>query len=169
MVEVVGKPSSWAEAITFSHCSVLSLSGQINARMSSDIDVEYKINGGVIKEILVDSENLTLIVVIESESDGSITLNLPRISIDSRNSAGTEDIDFIIFIDGAEVPYQENKDAFSRIITFEFEEGDSNIEVIGTTIIPEFGSYVMIALFLSVLVTIIFSYKFKPSLSFITK
>jgi len=102
---------------------------------SGTFDIEYVIAGGNLQDIIVDQEFFELIVLIEPKSDGAITLELPRTIIDAKKSDGTDDI-FIILIDGVEVPFTETQnDANTRTITIEFEETDSNIEIIGTNIL----------------------------------
>lgn len=123
---------------------------EVNARSASTFDVEYTIRGGTVTNMLVDTEIFGLIVIIDSVSDGSITLKLPRQFIDAKKIDGTDDT-FIILIDGIEVPYNESQsDSENRQITISFEEGDSDIEIIGTFVIPEFGPMILIALFASI-------------------
>ena len=64
---------------------------------------------------------------------------------------------FIILIDGIEVDYEETSKvgADSRIISINFEQGDSDIEIIGTYVIPEFGAIVMIVLTVGIMMTIL--------------
>ena len=84
---------------------------------------------------------------IESTDEGAITLELPREFIGAEKQDGKDDT-FIILIDGIEVDYEETSKvgADSRIISINFEQGDSDIEIIGTYVIPEFGTIVMIVL-----------------------
>jgi len=131
---------------------------EVDAGTSGTFDVEYVINGGTLKEIQIEPEIFGIIVIIEADNDGVLTLNLPRVSVDAKKSDGTDE-DFIIFVDGAEIPYQETKDAESRILTLQFEEGDSNIEIIGTFVVPEFGNYAMMILLFSITAIIIISSK----------
>ena len=124
----------------------------VNAGDKGTFDVPYTIKGGTIKSILVDPDILGLIVSIQSDNDGSVTLDLGRKWIDAKKSDGTDDT-YIILIDGLEVPYQElSIGPDSRILTIQFQEGNSDIEIIGTYVVPEFGSVV-----LAVLVVAIFS------------
>ena len=117
-------------------------------------DVEYSIEGGTVKDMLVDEEIFALIVIIESTDDGSISLEIPRYALDAKKQDETDDI-FIIIIDGIEAPYQETiTDSNSRVITINFEQGDSDIEIIGTTIIPEFGTIAMMILAIGIITTI---------------
>jgi len=105
--------------------------------------------------MLIDKDIFALIVIIESENDGSITLEMPRDAFDAKKQDQTDDT-FIIIIDGIEVPYQETvTNTNSRIITINFEEGDSDIEIIGTTIIPEFGTIAVMILAVGIITTII--------------
>jgi len=131
---------------------------EVDAGTSGTFDVEYVINGGTLKEIQIDPEIFGIIVIIEADNDGVLTLNLPRVSVDAKKSDGTDE-DFIIFVDGAEIPYQETKDAESRILTLQFEEGDSDIEIIGTFVVPEFGNYAMMILLFSIIAIIVISSK----------
>ena len=121
-------------------------------------DIEYLIRGGNVTNIIVDQEFFELIVLIEPTSDGAITLELPRTAIDAKKSDGTDDV-FIVLIDGVEVPYTEQNDADTRTITIEFEETDSDIEIIGTFVIPEFGAMASLVLVTAILSVIIISKK----------
>ena len=132
---------------------------EVDAGEFGTFDVEYTIRGGEVKDMLVDHDIFALIVIIESDDDGTISLDLPRESIDAKKQGGGDDT-FIILIDGMEVPYQEsitNDD--SRVITINFEEGDSDIEIIGTFVIPEFGVIVSLVLVAGITTTILFSRK----------
>ncbi|MEX2193146.1 MAG: PEFG-CTERM sorting domain-containing protein [Nitrosarchaeum sp.] len=127
---------------------------EVDAGNHGTFDVEYSIEGGIVKDMLVDEEIFALIVIIESTDDGSISLEIPRYALDAKKQDETDDI-FIIIIDGIEAPYQETiTDSNSRVITINFEQGDSDIEIIGTTIIPEFGTIAMMILAIGIITTI---------------
>jgi len=118
-------------------------------------DVKYIIKGGTVKNITTDSGNLTLNVQINSTNNGEILLELPREFIGAEKQNGNDEI-FIILVDGIQVPYDESiTTSESRTIVIEFNQNDSNIEIIGTYIIPEFGSMVMIILMIGILSTIL--------------
>jgi predicted secreted protein with PEFG-CTERM motif len=126
---------------------------------SGTFDIEYLIRGGNVTDVIVDQEFFELIVLIQPESDGAITLELPRSAIDAKRSDGTDDT-FIILIDGIEVPFTETQnDVNTRTITIEFEETDSDIEIIGTFVIPEFGTIASLVLAISIISIIIISSK----------
>jgi predicted secreted protein with PEFG-CTERM motif len=98
-------------------------------------------------------------------SNGDIVLKLPRDSFDAQKSAGIDDT-FIILIskqnnvaaDFIQVEYEEIAVSPDyRTIRIPLEEGDKWIEVIGTYVIPEFGSVVIIILVVAVSSAIIMS------------
>ncbi|MFB5629408.1 MAG: PEFG-CTERM sorting domain-containing protein [Nitrosarchaeum sp.] len=127
---------------------------EVNAGSHGTFDVEYSISGGIVKNMLIDKDIFALIVTIDSTDNGSITLKIPREALDAKKQDKTDDI-FIIIIDGIEVPYQETiTNSDSRIITINFEQGDSDIEIIGTTIIPEFGTIAIMILVIGIITTI---------------
>lgn len=123
---------------------------QVDTGSFGAFDVEYIIKGATVKDMVIDVKGLALIVSIDSQSDGSVTLDISRELTDAKASTGNDDL-FIILIDGAEVPYQETKSLTSRTLTIQFLEGDSDIEIIGTYIIPEFGMIAAIILAVAIL------------------
>ena len=84
-----------------------------------------------------------------------IDLDLPREFIGAEKQDGKDDT-FIVLIDGVEVPYQESVvHSDSRVITINFEQGDSDIEIIGTYIVPEFGTIAMMILLVGIMATVV--------------
>lgn len=127
-------------------------------------DVKYTIKGGIVKDMILEPDNFTLQVLIEAPDEGTISLNLPRESIDAD---GVKDLDkkFIILIDGVQFPYKEiETNPRSRLITINFDEKESEetiptykIEIIGTFVIPEFGTMITLILVFGVIITIGFT------------
>ena len=134
---------------------------EVDAGSYGTFDVNYTVRGATVKNMIIDPEIFALIAIIETEDDGSITLDLPRESIDAKKNDSTDD-SFIILIDGVEVPYKEiATDVDSRTITIEFEEGDSAIEIIGTFVVPEFGSIATLILIVGIVSIILLSSKYR--------
>ncbi len=130
---------------------------EVSAGSQGTFDVEYTIKGGTIKNMIVDANIFAIIIQIESTDEGTISLDLPREFIGAEKQDGKDDT-FIILIDGIEVAYQESVvHSDSRVITINFEEGDSDIEIIGTYVIPEFGTIVMMILIAGIMTIIIAS------------
>jgi predicted secreted protein with PEFG-CTERM motif len=127
----------------------------VDAGDSGTFDVKYTIRGGIIENIEIEPENLGLLVKINSLDDGKIILELPRESIDAEKQNG-KDEKFIILIDDSQTTYEEiQSDSTVRTIEINFEEGDSEIQIIGTYVIPEFGTIVMIILTIGILTSIL--------------
>jgi len=127
----------------------------VDAGDSGTFDVKYTISGGTVEIIQIEPENLGLLVKINSLENGKIILELPRESIDAEKQNG-KDEKFIILIDDAQTTYEKiQSDSTIRIIGINFEKGDSEIQIIGTHVIPEFGTIVMIILTIGILSSIL--------------
>jgi len=131
---------------------------------SGTFDVGYTIRGGEVKAINMNGERYSLLVETTMNSNGNLILKLPRESFDAQCDG--KDNTFIILIskennkpeDFVQVEYEEVATSSDyRTIRIPLEEGDKWIEVIGTYIIPEFGSIVIIILVVAVSSTIIIS------------
>ena len=85
---------------------------------------------------------------------------MPRKYIDAEKQNGKDEI-FIILVEKEnkniiETPYEETTSHSDvRTLTINFEEGDSEIQIIGTYVIPEFGTIVMIVLTAGIIVSIL--------------
>jgi predicted secreted protein with PEFG-CTERM motif len=103
----------------------------------------------------VEPENFGLLVKINSLDDGKIILELPREFIDAEKQNG-KDEEFIILINDVQTTYEESL-SFSefRTLTINFDQGDSEIQIIGTYVIPEFGTIVMIILTIGIMASIL--------------
>ena len=134
----------------------------VNIPNSGVFDLPYTITGGQIKEITLNNDSYSILIDTVTEANGFLKLQLPRESFDSQKDTDTDDI-FIIMIkdkDGNtfEVPYEEIETTSDfRMIKINFEPGDKSIEIIGTYVIPEFGSIVSIILLASLASVIIIS------------
>ena len=131
---------------------------------SGSFDVGYTIRGGEVKDVVMNQERYSLVVETIMTSNGNIILKLPRDSFDAQND--DTDTTFIILIskqnnaagDFIQVEYEEIAVSSDyRTIRIPLEEGDRWVEVIGTYVIPEFGSIVIIILVVAVSSAIIMS------------
>ena len=143
---------------------------EVAAGDSGTFDIRYTIRGGTLETIDVDPENFGLLVKITSLHDGKLILELPREFIDAEKQNG-KDEEFIIIINDAQTTYEESL-SFSefRILTIDFDQGDSEIQIIGTYVIPEFGTIVMIILTIGIMASIfVTKNRFQIKLIFRTK
>jgi len=133
-------------------------------------DVPYTMKGGIISSINVNQKNLSLVINIVTSSDGNLNINLPRNSIDSVGNNG-QDIDFIVLMyeGNSEIPIQtdvrkvETGDEF-RSIDIPVKDGDTKIEIVGTHVVPEFGTIAMIVLAVAIVSIIAVSAKSRLSI-----
>jgi len=139
------------------------LKGPINVQ-GTDYELTYAISGGVINQVFPDTEAKSLIVEIDSISNGTLAIKLPREVLDAK--FGEEDDDFFVVIDGLEVDFDETKTGNERTITVDFPQGAEEIEIIGTFVVPEFGVIVITILIISVFSVIFVS---RSKLGFYTK
>jgi predicted secreted protein with PEFG-CTERM motif len=128
---------------------------EVDAGSSGTFDVRYTIKEGSVKNMAIDPNMLALNVVIESTNKGSISLEIPRESLDAKKQTDNSDEKFIVLIDGIEASYQETvTKSNTRAITINFEKNDSEIDIIGTTIVPEFGQITTMILLVGIVTTI---------------
>jgi len=131
---------------------------------SGTFDVGYTIRGGDVTKINMSVDRYSLLIETTMDSNGNLILKLPRESFDAQSDG--KDNTFIILIskennepeDFVQVEYEEIATSSDyRTIRIPLEEGDKWIEVIGTYVIPEFGSIVIIILVVAVSSAIIIS------------
>jgi predicted secreted protein with PEFG-CTERM motif len=132
---------------------------------SGSFDVGYTIRGGEVNDMSMNKVRSSLLIETTMNSNGNLILKLPRESFDSQKNDGVDDT-FIILVskgnnapeDFAQVQYDEIGTGFDyRTIRIPLEEGDKWIDIIGTYVIPEFGSIAIIILVVSVSSAIIIS------------
>jgi predicted secreted protein with PEFG-CTERM motif len=114
-----------------------------------DGSIGYSIKGGKILSITPDVQAKSLIIEIETMDDGEVKLIIPRSILDARlgpDGKSGEDDSFFVLVDGAEVDFEETTTSEDRTLTIPFEDGNTQIEIIGTFVIPEFGTIAVIAL-----------------------
>ena len=128
---------------------------EVNVGDGGTFDVPYSIRGGTIENVLIDPQIFGLIVKINAVDDGTLVLDLPREFIDAEKQDGKDDV-FIILIDDIQTTYEEPT-LYSefRTLTINFEQDDSEIQIIGTYVIPEFGTIVMIILAIGIMTSIL--------------
>ena len=133
-------------------------------------DVPYTMKGGIISSMNLNQKNLSLVINIVTSSDGNLNINLPRDGIDSMDNNG-QDIDFIVLMyeGNSEIPIQtdvrkiEAENEF-RSIDIPVKDGDTKIEIVGTHVVPEFGTIAMIVLAVAIVSIIAVSAKSRLSI-----
>jgi len=136
----------------------------VNIPNSGSFDVGYTIRGGEVTEINMNMDRYSLLVETTMDTNGNLILKIPRESFDAQSDG--KDNTFIILIskenneseDFVQIEYEEIATSPDyRTIRIQLEEGDKWVEVIGTYVIPEFGSVVIIILVVAISSAIIIS------------
>ena len=140
---------------------------------SGSFELGYSIIGGEVRDIILNQDNYSILTKINADSNGNLVLKLPRENIESKTNDGMDEI-FIILIsktgldseDFVEVQFEEIETGPDfRTVRIQFEEDDRWIKIIGTYVIPEFGTIVTMILLIAVTTTIVM-YKSKFSIKY---
>ena len=123
-----------------------------------DNNLFYKITGGKILKVIPDTDSVSLIIQIETFSDGDLLITLPKTVID------TSEGDFFVLVDGEETVFYAEQTPDSWTLRIPFYNGSEEIEIIGTFVIPEFGTIAAIILAVAITSIIILSAKTKLSI-----
>ena len=130
--------------------------------------IGYEITGGNIVSIMPDVDedgnviSPTLIITIDATDNGSLTLTIPRSVLDA--TINGEDDDFFVLVDGEEMDFTEDVSSTDRTLTIAFQAGDEVIEIIGTFVIPEFGTIAAMILAVAIISIIAVSAKSRLSI-----
>ena len=129
----------------------------------SEYSVPYSIMGGTLSSIMPNMDDKSLLITISSMEDGQITITLPRSVIDAMD--GNMDTDFIVMVDNEESnDVEETKTASDRMLTIPFSAGTETIEIIGTWIVPEFGTIAVMILVVAIVSIIAISARSRLSI-----
>ena len=120
--------------------------------------MDYEITGGQILSIIPNFEANSLTIEISTTGDGELTITLPRAVIDAVLESGDDD-EFFVLVDAEESDFDETKSADSRTLTIAFPDGTEEIEIIGTFVIPEFGTIALMILAVAIISIIAVSAK----------
>jgi predicted secreted protein with PEFG-CTERM motif len=115
--------------------------------------IEYRITGGSVQNMTIHGENQTLGIILNSTSNGTLALRLPSEIIDSKTAEG-ENADFAAFIDNAEYeqPGEIDEPAEdTRTVLIGFPAGTGSIDVIGTSVIPEFSTIAIVVMAVAII------------------
>ena len=130
-------------------------------------DVNYTMKGGIIKSMNLNPNELSLNIIINTNTNGALSIDMPRFGFDAINENGSDE-KFIVLIytkDNAD-PIQTDfrvieTTAESRSIYIPIRDGDMKIQIIGTKVIPEFGVMIQFSLIIAIIAAIIISARTK--------
>ena len=146
---------------------------EVDIPQGGTFDVNYTMKGGILKSIDLNENDLSLDIEINTDSNGSLNIEIPRNSLDSVDENGFDN-NFIVLIYNSDDEYPaqadynelENTDQV-RSLYVPLKNGDSKIQIIGTHVVPEFGT--IAAIILAVAITSIIVLSAKTKLPIFTK
>jgi predicted secreted protein with PEFG-CTERM motif len=126
--------------------------------------VSYDVTGATVTDISISPQDTSLLVTLTSSSDGNLTMTMPRSLIDATTTSG--DDQFFVLVDGADSDFTESKTVDSRTISVSIPEGTTEVEVIGTQVegigtqvVPEFGGLSFAVLVIAIISIVAISSK----------
>lgn len=106
----------------------------------TNMSVTYSITNGKVLDIKADTNLKSLIVSIQTNGDGTLTINMPRTLIDAKNTYGSDDQFFVLNDGQGNGQFQETSNtAATRTLQIPFTDRTSQIQISGTAVVPEFG------------------------------
>jgi len=108
----------------------------------------------------LNTETKTLTITVQQNFAQILEIDIDRKLLNAKSSDG-EDIEFIVMVNGEPADIEENDSELAghRTLTISFGAGDTTIEIIGTSVIPEFGSIAVLILVVSIITVVVFSRK----------
>lgn len=131
-------------------------------------EIQYQITGGSLTSLTGDSDTATVTATITANDAGQLMLQLPREVFDSVDTNG-DDLDYIVFVD--ELEELDVDDDFGndvRTLTIPFSEGSAQIDIVGTFLVPEFGTIAAIVLAVAIVGIIVATTRYSK-FSFLPK
>jgi predicted secreted protein with PEFG-CTERM motif len=131
------------------------LEDNLETVLFEDFELGYNLTGAKIIQITPDFEMKSLIIVIETYSDGELRITLPKDVID------TDEEGFFVLVDGVETVHEATSNIENWSFVIPFSHGSQEIEIVGTYVIPEFGTVAALVLIAAIGTIIIISAKNK--------
>jgi len=127
----------------------------INELSASGQCVPFSISGGTVTDATLNTNDNSIVIMINAEEDGTLTIS---------PSKTVQDGIFMVLVDGEE---WDDVEIVANKVTVMFPAGAETIEIIGTFVIPEFGT--IAAMILAVAIISIIAVSAKSRLSIIPR
>ena len=119
-------------------------------------ELNYNISGGMVESITATSDDSLLVTIHDAEDGSELTITLPDDIITPFND-GT----FFVLVNGEE---SDDAEQNGNSITIPFDADTTEIEIVGTHVVPEFGTIAMIVLAVAIVSIIAVSAKSRLSI-----
>ena len=120
-----------------------------------DNTVNYDITCAEILGMTPDTEMKSMIIEIKTDCDGELKITLPKEVLD------TDENGFFVLVDGDETNHNAVSVSEFWTLTIPFSYGSEEIEIIGTYVIPEFGTIAVLVLVAAITTIVMISAKNK--------
>jgi len=117
--------------------------------------LNYSISSGSVSSIMTNSDDATLVVAIDTSDDGELSINL-----DSDYITAFDDGTYFVLVNGEEAEFSQD----GNDLTIPFEAGTEKIEIVGSVVVPEFGTIAMIVLAVAIVSIIAITAKTRTAL-----
>ena len=94
------------------------------------LEPTYDIEGAKVLQMFLDEDIFSLVISIDAYDNGSISIDIPRDYLDSKD--GQNDADYFVILDGDKVNFDETVTDHSRTLTIPFVRNSEEIEIFGT-------------------------------------
>jgi predicted secreted protein with PEFG-CTERM motif len=147
-VELTGGVANDQTPTTDKQCSAMELS-------ASGQCIPFSISGGTVTSATLNTNDNSIVIMINAEEDGTLTVTPSKAIIDGI---------FMVLVDGEQ---WDDVEIVANKVTVKFQAGAETIEIIGTFVIPEFGT--IAAMILAVAIISIIAVSAKSRLSIIPR
>ena len=118
-------------------------------------NLSHSTSSGSVSSIMTNSDDATLVVAIDTSDDGELSINL-----DSDYITAFDDGSYFVLVNGEEVEFSQD----GNNLTIPFEAGTEKIEIVGSVVVPEFGTIAMIVLAVAIVSIIAITAKTRTAL-----
>jgi len=117
--------------------------------------LSHSTSSGSVSSIMTNSDDATLVVAIDTSDDGELSINL-----DSDYITAFDDGTYFVLVNGEEAEFSQD----GNDLTIPFEAGTEKIEIVGSVVVPEFGTIAMIVLAVAIVSIIAITAKTRTAL-----
>lgn len=104
------------------------------------IELEYKIDGGVVTELCKSDTNIQVNAKIQASDKGKLIIEIPKNVVYSLSGLNCELGELFVLMNGYEIlPDNVTDGKNHNIITISFQEGNHTLAFVGSTILPKPG------------------------------
>ena len=124
---------------------------------AEDIDPadHIKTSGASVTSITANSDDDTLVIGIDADDDGELSVTL-----DSKVIEAFDDGSYFVLVENEEVEFEQN----GNKLTIPYEAGNETVEIVGSHVVPEFGTIAMIILAVAIVSIIAITAKTRTTL-----